>query len=294
MHDWKSVADTLFIGLTLGTLYILLALGLNIILGLMGVISFAHGAFFTLGAYITFTLESRIGLFPAILVGAVATGLFGMLFESSLVRRLYGRPPEHVLLLTFGAFLVILQFIRRVWGDDPRPLSPHGFLATSINLGFGQYPAFRLVVVLLTFVVLVLVYLMLVRTDLGLIIRAGTRDSGMVNLLGINMPATFTLVFGIGSLLGALAGGLEGPLYSIEPNMGASYIIIAFVVVIVGGIGSFWGAVVGGLIIGLLQEITVQAIPGGSSWIDIVPFAVMLIVLLLRPRGLFGTEGLFD
>jgi branched-chain amino acid transport system permease protein len=294
MHDWKFVADTLFIGLTLGTLYILLALGLNIVLGLMGVISFAHGAFFTLGAYLTFTLSSHIGLFPAIVVSALIVGVFGMLFETGLVRPLYKRPPEHVLLLTFGAFLVILQIIRKIWGDDPRPLSPQGALATSINLGFADYPAFRLLVVILTFVVLVLVYLMLVRTNLGLIIRAGTRDSEMVNLLGINMPLTFTTVFGLGALLGALAGGLEGPLYAIEPNMGASFIIIAFVTVIVGGIGSFWGAVVGGLIIGLLQEITVQMIPGGSSWIDIVPFAVMLIVLLIRPRGLFGTEGLFD
>jgi branched-chain amino acid transport system permease protein len=290
----NQIAETVFDGLTRGMLYVLLALGLNIILGLMGVINFSHGAFFALGAYITFTLSSRIGLFPAILVAALCMAVLGMTMESVFIRRLYGRPPEHVLMFTFGMFLIFVQVIRKVWGDTPEPLSPTGFLAGSVNLGFSHYPTFRLVVVLVTVVVLVLVYLMLVRTNLGLIIRAGTRDSQMVSILGINMPLTFTVVFGLGSLLGGLAGGLEAPLYNIDPNMGATYIIIAFLVVIVGGIGSFWGAVVGGLIIGLLQEFTVQLIPGGSSAEDIVPFAFMLLILLLRPRGLFGTEGLFD
>lgn len=275
-------------------LYVLLALGLNIILGLMGVLNFSHGAFFALGAYITFTLSMKVGLFPAILIGAICMAVLGMGMESSFIRRLYGRPPEHVLMFTFGAFLIFVQIIRKVWGDTPQPLSPSGWLAGSVNLGFSQYPTFRLVVVLVTVVVLVLVYLMLVRTNLGLTIRAGTRDSQMVSILGINMPLTFTVVFGLGSALGGLAGGLEAPLYSIDPNMGATYIIIAFLVVIVGGIGSFWGAVAGGLIIGLLQELTVALIPGGSSAEDIVPFAFMLLILLVRPRGLFGTEGLFD
>ena len=275
-------------------LYVCLALGLNIILGLMGVINFAHGAFFALGAYITFTLSQRIGLFPAILVAALSMAVLGMLMESVFIRRLYSRPPEHILMFTFGAFLIIVQVIRKIWGDTPEPLSPTGWLAGSVNLGFTQYPTFRLLVVVVTFVVLILVYLMLVRTNLGLTIRAGTRDSEMVSILGINMPLTFTVVFGLGSLLGGLAGGLEAPLYNIDPNMGATYIIIAFLVVIVGGIGSFWGAVVGGLIIGLLQELTVAFIPGGSSAEDIVPFAFMLLILLIRPRGLFGAEGLFD
>jgi branched-chain amino acid transport system permease protein len=285
---------TIFDGLTRGMLYVLLALGLNIILGLMGVINFAHGSFFALGAYITFTLSTSIGLFPAIIVAALCMAILGMIMESVFIRRLYSRPPEHVLMFTFGAFLIFVQVIRKFWGDEPKPLSPTGWLAGSINLGFSQYPTFRLLVVVVTIVVTILVYLMLVRTNLGLTIRAGTRDSEMVSILGINMPMTFTVVFGLGSLLGGLAGGLEGPLYNVDPNMGAIYIITAFLVVIVGGIGSFWGAVVGGLIIGLLQEFTVQLIPGGSSAEDIVPFAFMLLVLLIRPRGLFGTEGLFD
>jgi branched-chain amino acid transport system permease protein len=290
----NQLVATLFDGLTRGMLYVLLALGLNIILGLMGVINFTHGAFFALGAYVTFTLATRIGLFPAILAGALSMALLGMVLESGFIRRLYKRPPEHVLMFTFGVFLILTEVIRKVWGDTPEPLSPTGLLAGSINLGFTQYPAFRLLVVVVTIVVLVLVYLMLVRTNLGLTIRAGTRDAEMVNILGINMPLTFTVVFGLGSLLGGLAGGLEAPLYVIDPNMGANFIIIAFLVVIVGGIGSFWGAVVGGLVIGLLQEFTVQLIPGGSSAEDIVPFAFMLLILLIRPRGLFGTEGLFD
>ena len=180
----NQIAETVFDGLTRGMLYVLLALGLNIILGLMGVINFSHGAFFALGAYITFTLSSRIGLFPAILVAALCMAVLGMIMESVFIRRLYGRPPEHVLMFTFGMFLIFVQVIRKVWGDTPQPLSPTGWLAGSVNLGFSHYPTFRLVVVLVTVVVLVLVYLMLVRTNLGLIIRAGTRDSQMVSILG--------------------------------------------------------------------------------------------------------------
>ena len=290
----NQIAEALFNGLTRGMLYVLLALGLNIILGLMGVINFAHGAFFAVGAYLTYTLATHIGLFPAILAGGIAMALLGMFTEAAFIRRLYRRPPEHVLMFTFGAFLVIREIVRKIWGDAPVPVSPSGFLAGTINLGFTQGSAFRALVVVLTVVVLALVYLLIVRTNLGLTIRAGTRDSEMVSLLGINMPATNTLVFGIGSFLGGLAGGLEAPIYVVEPNMGANFIIIAFLVVIVGGIGSFWGAVVGGLAVGLLQEITVQLIPGGSSAIDIVPFAFMLVILLIRPRGLFGAEGIFD
>ena len=290
----NQIAEALFNGLTRGMLYVLLALGLNIILGLMGVINFTHGAFFTLGAYLTYTFETRFGLFPAILIGAIAMALLGMFGEAAFIRRLYKRPPEHVLMFTFGGFLIITEVVRKIWGDAPVPVSPTGWLAGTINLGFVQASAFRVLVVVLTVVVLALVYFMIVRTNLGLTIRAGTRDSEMVSILGINMPATFTLVFGIGSFLGGLAGGLEAPIYVVDPNMGANFIIIAFLVVIVGGIGSFWGAIVGGLLIGLLQEVTVQVIPGGSSAIDIVPFAFMLIILLIRPRGLFGAEGIFD
>jgi branched-chain amino acid transport system permease protein len=289
-----QIVEMLFDGLSLGMLYVLLALGLNIILGLMGVINFAHGAIFTLGAYVTYALSTRVGLFPAIVGAAIVMALFGAFGEALFIRRLYSRPPEHVLMFTFGAFLVITQVIRRIWGDDPVPLSLPPALSGTVSLGFTDYPSFRLLVVALTVVVLALVYLLLVRTNLGLTIRAGTRDSEMVNILGINMPATFTLVFGIGSFLGALAGGLEAPLHTINPTMGADFIIIAFLVVIVGGIGSFWGAIVGGLVIGLLQQVTVQLIPGGSSAVDIVPFAFMLVILLVRPRGLFGTAGLFD
>ena len=290
----NQIAEALFNGVTRGMLYVLLALGLNIILGLMGVINFAHGAFFALGAYLTYTISSKTGLFPAILIGALAVAVIGMAGEATFIRRLYGRPPEHILMFTFGAFLVITQIIRKIWGDDPVALSPTGILAGTINLGFVQASAFRVLVVVLTVIVLALVYFMIVRTNLGLTIRAGTRDSEMVSILGINMPLTFTVVFGIGSALGALAGGLEAPIYVVDPNIGANFIIIAFLVVIVGGIGSFWGAIVGGLTIGLLQELTVQLIPGGSSAIDIIPFAFMLVILLIRPRGLFGTAGIFD
>lgn len=273
-------------------LYILVALGLNIILGLMGVINFSHGAFFMLGAYFMYQLNGKIGFWPAILAAAVLVGLLGMIFESALIRPLYRRIPEYTLLLTFGTALIFTQAVRRIWGDDAVRVSTPPGMPDTISLGGYQLPFYKdVLLVALTVVILALVWLLINKTNIGIIIRAGTRDAEMVKILGINMPLMFTLVFGIGSLMAGLAGALAAPVYAVQPNLGSQWIVLTFVIVIVGGIGSFWGAIVGGLIIGILSSLMALAWPPA---VDLTGYVIMGLILLVRPRGLFGVEGLFE
>ncbi|MFN2461558.1 MAG: branched-chain amino acid ABC transporter permease [Candidatus Velthaea sp.] len=284
--------DQVFNGVTLGMLYILVALGLNIILGLMGVINFSHGSFFMLGAYMTFTLAPAIGFWPAIVASALIVGVFGMAFEFLLIRRLYGRLPEYTLLLTYGSALVFAQFVRWRWGDDAVRIEVPAAFSSSVTIGAFQFPFYKDVFLVgMTVLILGLVWLLLNKTNIGIIIRAGTRDAEMVKLLGINMPLMFTLVFGIGSTMAGLAGALAAPIYAIQPALASQWIILTFVIVIVGGIGSFWGAIVGGLLIGILSSLMELVYPPA---VELTGFLIMGIILLLRPRGLFGVEGIFE
>ncbi|HXL60724.1 MAG TPA: branched-chain amino acid ABC transporter permease [Mycobacterium sp.] len=287
-----ELLDQLVNGVTLGMLYILVALGLNIILGLMGVINFSHGAFFMLGAYLMFELNGRIGFWPAILAAAVIVGLLGMAFERVLVRPLYARIPEYTLLLTFGTALIFAQIVRRVWGDDAVRVDTPSYMPSSINLFGLTFPFYKdFLLVLITIAILAGVWLLLNKTNIGIIIRAGTRDAEMVKILGINMPLMFTLVFGIGSLMAGLAGALAAPIYAIQPSLASQWIVLTFVIVIVGGIGSFWGAIVGGLLIGILTSFMALIWPPA---VEMTGYIIMGIILLVRPRGLFGVEGLFE
>ena len=287
-----ELADQLVNGITLGMLYILVALGLNIILGLMGVINFSHGSFFMLGAYLMYQLNGPIGFWPAILASAIIVGLLGMAFESALIRPLYKRIPEYTLLLTFGTALIFAQIVRKLWGDDAvRVEQPH-YIPQSINIGSYQLPFYKdVLLVVLTLIILTGVWLLLNKTNIGIIIRAGTRDAEMVKILGINMPMMFTLVFGIGSLMAGLAGALAAPIYAVQPQLSSQWIVLTFVIVIVGGIGSFWGAIVGGLLIGILSSLMALIWPPA---VEMTAYIIMGIILLVRPRGLFGVEGLFE
>ncbi len=290
---FQTLLDQLFNGITLGMLYILVALGLNIILGLMGVINFSHGAFFMLGAYLAYTLAGPVGFWPSIFLAALIIGVFGMLFQATLLRPLAGRLPEYTLLLTYGTALMFEQLVRRIWGDDAvrYPELP-GYLSGSVTLGASQFPVYKDVfLVAITVAILAAVWLLIYKTDLGMIIRAGTRDPEMVKVLGINMPLMFTLVFGIGSFLAGLAGALAAPVYAIQPALASEWIVLTFVIVIVGGIGSFWGAIVGGLLIGVLSSLMALVY---APAVEVTGFIIMGIILLLRPRGLFGVEGLFE
>jgi branched-chain amino acid transport system permease protein len=287
-----ELLDQLVNGITLGMLYILVALGLNIILGLMGVINFSHGAFFMLGAYVMYQLNGAIGFWPAILAAAIVVGLLGMAFEAGLIRPLYKRIPEYTLLLTFGTALIFTQIVRRVWGDDAVRVEQPAYIPQSLTIGSYQLPFYKdFLLVILTIVILALVWLLLNKTNIGIIIRAGTRDAEMVKILGINMPLMFTLVFGIGSFMAGLAGALAAPIYAVQPQLASQWIVLTFVIVIVGGIGSFWGAIVGGLLIGVLSSLMSLFFPPA---VELTGYVIMGIILLVRPRGLFGVEGLFE
>jgi branched-chain amino acid transport system permease protein len=288
----SQFTDQLVNGVTLGMLYILVALGLNIILGLMGVINFSHGAFFMIGAYLMYQFVPTLGFWPAIAAAALVVGVLGMLFESALIRPLYKRIPEYTLLLTFGTALIFAQLVRWRWGDDAVRVEIPAALANSVTVGGLQFPIYKDVFLVgVTILILALVWFLINKTNIGIIIRAGTRDAEMVTILGINMPAMFTLVFGIGSLMAGLAGALAAPIYAIQPNLASQWIVLTFVIVIVGGIGSFWGAIVGGLLIGILTSFMSLIWPPA---VEMTGYVLMGIILLIRPRGLFGVEGLFE
>ena len=288
----SQFTDQLVNGITLGMLYILVALGLNVILGLMGVINFSHGAFFMLGAYLMYQFVPAVGFWPAIAIAAVLVGVLGMAFESTLIRPLYKRIPEYTLLLTFGTALVFAQIVRWKWGDDAVRVDVPDYLANPVTIGGMEFPFYKDVFLVgVTIVILALVWFLINKTNVGIIIRAGTRDAEMVKILGINMPAMFTLVFGIGSLMAGLAGALAAPIYAIQPNLASQWIVLTFVIVIVGGIGSFWGAIVGGLLIGIVSSFMSLIWPPA---VELTGYVLMGIILLIRPRGLFGVEGLFE
>lgn len=287
----SQVFDLFLNGVILGGIYVLLALGLNVILGLIGVINFAHAAFYMLGAYLTYTFTPDVGFLPAVLLAAMLVGVLGMAVEVSVIRPLYRRIPEHALLLTFGLTLVAQQAVRWHWGDYAVSFAPPSYLSGGVALGDFRFSTYRLFVVGVTAVVVLGVWLLLNRTSLGLVIRAGVLDAEMVGALGINVPLAFTLTFGLGSLLAGLGGALVGPITSFDPDMANQIIILAFVVVVIGGLGSFWGSVVGGLLVGVLRSVLVY---WWSPATELVPFLLMAGLLLVRPRGLFGAEGVFE
>lgn len=290
--DFYLIASQAFTGLGLGVIYVLLAVGLSLIFGLMAVTNFAHGSLYMLGAYLSFTVLTFTGNFWLGLVGgALLVGVLGIVTEVLLLRPLAGRSLDHPLLLTFGLSLVLVEAVRLIWGKAGLELNTPGALSGAYNLGFMMFPAYRVFVIAVTALALIGLWLFLTRTNVGLIIRAGTRDPLMVRALGFNFNAIRTAVFGIGAALAGLAGALVGPLGGVYAEMGINVIIESFVVVVVGGMGSLLGAVVAGLLIGEVVSFTTLFAPKFSH---LAVFVVMAVVLIVRPSGLFGESGLME
>ena len=287
-----AIAAQLFTGLVLGGILVLLAIGLSLIFGLMGVVNFAHGSLYMLGAYFGFFLWGFTrSYWAALLIAPLMVGLFGVLVERSMIRRLYGRGPDDPLLLTFGLSLALVEAAKLVWGKIGLTLDPPAQLAGAINLGFMKFPAFRLFVIAVTALVLVGLWLFLEKTNVGLIVRAGTRDPLMVRALGIDLGRIWLLVFGVGTAMAGLAGILAGPLRGVYAEMGVEIIIECFLVVLVGAMGSLPGAVVAWLLIAGMVSLTSYFAP---KLAEVIVFVVMALVLLLRPSGLFGEPGLAE
>ncbi len=286
------LAAQVFTGLVLGMIFVLLAIGLSLIFGLMTVVNFAHGSFYMLGAYFGFFLLGFTKSFwAALFLAPLMVGCLGLLIERFLIRRLYGRSPDDPLLLTFGLSLILIETVRLVWGKIGLTLSPPPLLSKAVNLGFMVFPTYRLFVLGATVVVLIGLWLFLERTNVGLIIRAGSRDALMVRALGIDLGRIWLLVFGIGSALAGLAGILAGPMRGVYAEMGVNVVIESFVVVVVGGMGSLVGAIVAGVLLGQVVGLTTFFAP---KLTEISIFVVMAVVLLVRPSGLFGETGLME
>ena len=276
----------MFNGLVLGALLALISSGLTIIYGTLGVLNLAHGAMFMLGGYAGYLVFEATGSFVvAIAGGGLAVMVVGILIERVIIRHFYGRPPEDQILVTFGLAICFVELIRFFFGSLSRSVPPPPWGAGVTNLGFMLYPTYRLAVVAIVAVALGILYIVLYRTRLGMIVRAGIEDAVMVDSLGVNVYRVFMIVFGIGAMAAGFAGIVNAPVVSLTPDMGEAILVQTFVVVVIGGVGSFPGAILGGLIAGQIISVTSMVNPGYSY---VMLFAAMTLVLLLRPRGLLG------
>jgi branched-chain amino acid transport system permease protein len=287
--NWTLLWAQLFNGLTLGALLVLVAMGLTIIFGALGVINFAHGAFYMIGAYAAYIAFNSTHSFAlAIVAGAAVALLLGVLIERGLIRFYYKRPHEDQILATFGMGIIIVEAVRAYFGGTAQRVPVPKWGEGAVNLGFLYYPTYRVEVLGIVAASLVVLYVVLYRTRIGLIVRAGIEDQLMVSILGINVTRTFLVVFGLGSMAAGFAGVINSPIVTVNPEMGGLVLVQSFVVIVIGGVGSFWGAVVGGLIAGEILSLTSMVQPAYSQ---VMLFAAMAVVLILRPQGLFGVEG---
>ena len=283
------VLSQLFNGLAEGLLLALISTGLTIIYGTLGIINFAHGALFVCGAYAGLLVFNATGSFLlAALAGGLVALVLGLLMERGVVQLFYGRPPEDQLLVTFGIGIVFVEVVRSIFGGVGLSVSTPAWGQGVANLGFLIYPLYRLEILGISAATLAVLYVVLYRTRLGLIVRAGIADAQMVNVLGINVKRAFLLVFGLGTMAAGYAGVIDSPIESLTPDMGARVLVDSFVVVVIGGVGSFPGAIFGGVIAGEIMSLTSMFDPAYSY---VMLFAVMALVLILRPQGLMGQEG---
>ena len=284
-----DLLQQVFNGLVSGSFYALLALGLAVIFGMLGVVNFAHGAFYMLGAFSTYVLLDRWGLnfwLALVLVPLVLFG-FGLVLERTLVHRLRDLDPLYGFLLTFGLTLILQDLVRREYGVQSQPYQAPSELSGSVDLGLFDYPAYQVFVLGFSVGACVLVWLLFTRTRVGTVVRAATERAELTRALGIDVGRWVTPVFAFGVALAGLAGVLAAPMRAITPLMGADLIIVVFAVVVIGGLGSIFGSVVAGFVVGMLQAVANLYVPSLSQ---VLVFVLMAVVLLWRPAGLFGRE----
>ncbi len=284
-----ALLSQLLLGLVNGSFYAILSLGLAVIFGLLNVINFAHGAFFMMGAIVTWLAMSRFNVnYWVMLVAApLIVGLFGIVIERLLLRWIYKLDHLYGLLLTLGLTLLIEGSFRSLYGVSGLPYNVPDALSGGTNLGFMFMPNYRAWVVVASLLVCFATWYGIERTRLGAYLRAGTENPRLVEAFGINVPLMVTLTYGFGVALAAFAGVLAAPIIQITPLMGQNLIIIVFAVVVIGGMGSIMGSILTGLGLGVIEGLTKVFYPEASST---VVFIIMVIVLLVRPAGLFGSE----
>jgi branched-chain amino acid transport system permease protein len=278
-------------GVVFGAALGLLALGLTVIFGLLGVMNFAHGELYMLGAYAGIAMIGLTGSFWVALVTApLLVGGVGALTEAITLRPLYRRQPLYGLILTFGLALVFREGARQIWGGDMRRILPPVTGSTPL-LGM-TYPNYRLFLLAVSSVLLLAIWLFFTRTRAGILVRAAVQDAEMLDGLGVNVPRLFTLTFAGSAALAALAGLLLAPVFTVYPQMGVEMILLAFIVVILGGMGSMGGSVMAAFVIGIAQSLLTLWM--NPQRVAIAIFGLMILVLIVRPRGFFGREGVLE
>jgi branched-chain amino acid transport system permease protein len=284
-----AILGQLMLGLVNGSFYALLSLGLAVIFGLLGVVNFAHGAFYMLGAFAAYVGLQFLGVnyWCALLLAPLAVGLLGIIIERLFLRHLYQLEPVYGLLLTFGVALIAEGIMRSLFGASGRSYPVPALLQGGFNLGFMVLPIYRAWVIVASVVVCGATWFLIERTRLGARLRAATENARLVQALGINVPLMIMITYGGGVALAALAGVLAAPVIQVSPLMGSSLVIVVFAVVVIGGMGSILGAIVSGLVLGLIEGLTKVIYPEASN---IVVFVIMALVLMWRPTGLFGKE----
>ncbi len=281
------LGSQLLVGLINGSFYAILSLGLAIIFGLLNIINFAHGAQYMMGAFVAWIALTKFGVnyWVSLLLAPLLVGAFGVVLERTLLSRLYKLDHLYGLLLTFGLALIIEGVFRDQYGISGLSYEVPEALSGGVNLGFMFMPIYRGWVVVAALTVCFGTWFMIERTKLGAYLRAGTENPQIVQALGINVPLLITFTYGYGVALAAFAGVLAAPVFQVNPLMGSNLIIVVFAVVVIGGMGSILGSIVTGIGLGLIEGLTRVFYPEGSS---VVVFVIMVIVLLVRPAGLFG------
>jgi branched-chain amino acid transport system permease protein len=284
-----AILGQLMLGLANGSFYALLSLGLAVIFGLLGVVNFAHGAFYMLGAFAAYFGLEFLGVnyWWALLLAPLAVGVLGIVIERLFLRHLVSLEPIYGLLLTFGIALIAEGVMRSLFGASGKSYPVPALLRGGFNLGFMVLPIYRAWAILASVVVCFTTWFLIERTHLGARLRAATENARLVQAFGINVPIMVMFTYGAGVALAALAGVLAAPVVQVSPLMGNSLVIVVFAVVVIGGMGSIMGAIVSGLILGLIEGLTKVVYPEASN---IVVFIIMAIVLIWRPTGLFGKE----
>jgi len=284
--------ETLFItalnGLALGTLLFLISIGLTTIFGVLGVLNFAHGSLYMLGAYLCLQiLRATENYWLGLLLAPLGVGLVGVLLETLFLRKIYDRHVTYQLLLTFAFLLVLDDAVRLVWGAGYHTVDPPALLAGTVEIWDRRYPVYSLFIMVLGPTVGALLWAFFYRSRWGMVVRAAAMDREMASALGVDVPRLFSLIFFFGSWLAGLGGALAAPLRAIGPAMGEKIIIESFIVVVIGGLGSFPGAFVGAMVFGLLDSFGIRFVPRLHM---ALPFILLAAVLLLKPRGFFGEE----
>ena len=312
--DW--IAFSLLNGIIYGLLLFMVSAGLTLIFGMMGVLNFAHASFYMLGAYFAYTLQGAIGFWAAIVVSPILVGLVGVGVERFFLRRVHQYGHAHELLLTFGLSFIVAESIKLFFGNYPVDYRiPAALDVSAFSIGGAQYPVYRLLMGGIAIAMFVVIYLLLTRTRVGIVVRSAIHKPRMAEALGHNVPLVFMGVFGVGAALAGLAGAVAGAFYTTNPNMALELGVMVFVVVVVGGPGSLGGAMLASLLIGVVTSLAVGidrsladlfALVGVGDWAQgvgglmtlkisslsaTIPFALMLLILLVRPGGLMGEKG---